>query len=301
MTHFLSVTPESTSAFVRDSNGRMRAVVSMVKYSPTQAYCTVAEVDENLKGKYIGVEETDNPYCLKITNVKDTADDMRLLPIYVQAHHNPKNRLPLEHLIDRLSESILGQVNLELKKNVTVDLLEDENLGVWRDKAAFFVTDRQRLCEIVLGVSDLLRQLHPSKDVKISQLDESHMEKISEYDQSVCGVSRSSFLEHLFKQSTVLIAEREDDSVMEGYLVAKGNRVLALYADSEEIARSLLERYLRSTKIAKVIMCTRQNCWQTVRSPNTPTRRICRRHTRSVPTNVKWDRVYAFNVGMHIV
>ena len=42
----------------------------MIKYSPNQAYCTIAEFDPKIKRKYVCVEQTDNPYCLKISSVQ---------------------------------------------------------------------------------------------------------------------------------------------------------------------------------------------------------------------------------------
>uniref|UniRef100_A0A0N5AW18 Acetyltransf_18 domain-containing protein n=1 Tax=Syphacia muris TaxID=451379 RepID=A0A0N5AW18_9BILA len=299
----LSESPESTSAYLEDSDGNMRALVSMVKYSPTQAYCTIAEQDHTLKGKYICVKETENPCCLKITATKDTPENTRFLPVYVQVHHNPKSRLPLEHLIDQLSKSVLGQLNLDLKKNVTVDLLDDDNLDIWRDKAAFFVTDQQHLCELTAYVPEFLQTLRYDNDdgISITRLNELNKNDVFNYDQKVSGINRVAFLEKLFQQSTIYVAEDEKEGYIEGYLVAKGDRVLALYANTESSAHMLMEKFLNSHSFKKVTICTRQRCWQVERSPGTQLQRIYRRHTRYVPTNINWNKVYALNVGLHIL
>ncbi|VDM37863.1 unnamed protein product [Toxocara canis] len=316
--------PESSSTFLRDSTGCVSAVVSMVHYSPTQAYCVIAEFERSLSGKYITVEETDDRRCLKIGKIKDTPENMHLLPVYVQVHHNPKSRLPLEHLVERLSESVLGQTNLDLKKNVTVDLPEDANFDVWRDKAGFIVTDRQRLRQMTVNVHEFLQTLQPSRKVKVVKLDDSLKEKLLEYDHSVSALNRATFLQYLFENATVLVAQRDEDDAIEGYLVVKRDRILSLYADSIEVAHSLAHNWLRASRFSKVPdekteetnitrillrasknlqvnLCCRHKCWEIEESKSSVVHIIHRRHTRAVPANIKWDRTYAINVGMHII
>ncbi|KHN87016.1 hypothetical protein Tcan_15228, partial [Toxocara canis] len=293
--------PESSSTFLRDSTGCVSAVVSMVHYSPTQAYCVIAEFERSLSGKYITVEETDDRRCLKIGKIKDTPENMHLLPVYVQVHHNPKSRLPLEHLVERLSESVLGQTNLDLKKNVTVDLPEDANFDVWRDKAGFIVTDRQRLRQMTVSVHEFLQTLQPSRKVKVVKLDDSLKEKLLEYDHSVSALNRATFLQYLFENATVLVAQRDEDDTIEGYLVVKRDRILSLYADSIEVAHSLAHNWLRASRFSKVNLCCRHKCWEIEESKSSVVHIIHRRHTRAVPANIKWDRTYAINVGMHII
>uniref|UniRef100_A0A914ZQQ7 Acetyltransf_18 domain-containing protein n=1 Tax=Parascaris univalens TaxID=6257 RepID=A0A914ZQQ7_PARUN len=293
--------PESSSTFLCDSNGSVSALVSMVKYSPTQAYCIIAEFERNLNGKYITVDETDDPRCLKIGKIKDTAENTRLLPVYIQVHHNPKSRLPLEHLMGRLSESVLGQTNLELKKNVTVDLAENADFDAWRDRAGFIVTDRQQLRKVTVSVNEFLKSLQPSRKMKVVKLAESHNEKVLEYDHLVTALNRASFLQYLFINSTVFVTKREDSDAIVGYMVVKQDRILALYADSEVAAHTLVDNWLRGSRLTKVSFCCRHQCWAIEQNPSSVVRTIHRRHTRAVPANIKWDRIYAINVGMHIV
>uniref|UniRef100_A0A9J2P3M2 YitH acetyltransferase (GNAT) domain-containing protein n=1 Tax=Ascaris lumbricoides TaxID=6252 RepID=A0A9J2P3M2_ASCLU len=296
--------PESSSTFLRDSNvdfndairmvltGSVSALVSMVKYSPTQAYCIIAEFERNLNGKYITVDEADDPRCLKIGKIKDTAENTRLLPVYIQVHHNPKISS---------GYSVLGQTNLELKKNVTVDLTENADFDAWRDRAGFIVTDRQQLRKVTVSVNEFLKSLQPSRNVKVVKLAESHNEKLLEYDHLVTALNRANFLQYLFINSTVFVAKREDDDAIVGYMVVKQDRILALYADSEVVAHTLVDNWLRASRLTKVSFCCRHQCWAVEQNPSSVVRTIHRRHTRAVPANIKWDRVYAINVGMHIV
>lgn len=76
--------------------------------------------------------------------------------MYIQVHHNPTERLVIEHLIDNLAEATLGRQNLELKKNVTIDLFDSDSDAYLRDRAGFFVTDRQQFRQLRVQASEAL-------------------------------------------------------------------------------------------------------------------------------------------------
>jgi hypothetical protein len=61
--------------------------------------------------------------------------------MYIQVHYNPEERLPIEHLVDLLTEKTLGNSNLELRKNVTIDLFDSDGDKFIRDNVGFCVTD----------------------------------------------------------------------------------------------------------------------------------------------------------------
>ncbi|VDN60759.1 unnamed protein product [Dracunculus medinensis] len=156
--------PESSTAFIRDLDGCVNAILSMVKYSSTHAYCILAEIKRDIKDKFISIEEdTKNiPGAFTIAKFKETVEDKRLLPIYVQVHHNFKYQLAMEHLVNQLSTSTLGKNNLELKKNITIDLAAEDDFNFWRDQAGFIITDRQQLSELTVKVSSFLSELQQS-------------------------------------------------------------------------------------------------------------------------------------------
>lgn len=76
--------------------------------------------------------------------------------MYIQVHHNAPERLILEHLIDNLAETTLGRQNLELKKNVTIDLFDSDSDAFVRDRAGFFVSDRQQFRELTVQTVEAL-------------------------------------------------------------------------------------------------------------------------------------------------
>ena len=71
------------------------------------------------------------------------------MPMYIQVHWNPAERLVIEHLLDNLAENTLGRKNLELKKNITIDLFDSDGDSFLRDNAGFIVTDRLQLHQVL--------------------------------------------------------------------------------------------------------------------------------------------------------
>ncbi len=86
--------------------------------------------------------------------------DRRLMPIYIQAHTAPRARLAVEHLLDEAGERALGVLNLDLKKNLTIDLWEESSQ--WRDDVGFIVTDRLQFLQLTLPIAKLIPMLQPS-------------------------------------------------------------------------------------------------------------------------------------------
>lgn len=88
------------------------------------------------------------------------------MPTYIQVHHNPYERLVVEHLIDNLAENTLGRYNLELKKNITMDVFDSDGDAFLRDNAGFIVTDRLQLHQITVDARQTLRVLRPNPGKK---------------------------------------------------------------------------------------------------------------------------------------
>lgn len=92
---------------------------------------------------------------------QDKLPDRTFLPMYIQVHHNPNERLVIEHLIDNLAENTLGRHNLDLKKNITIDIFDSDGDAFLRDKAGFIVTDRLQFHQITVDARQTLRVLRP--------------------------------------------------------------------------------------------------------------------------------------------
>ena len=150
--------------------GKIAALGALVKLSQNHGYFIYQHEDPVLSKKGIMIKEGSESGKFEITKIDDELPDLRAQRIYVQVHHNPPQRLMIEHLLDYLSESSLGRNNLELKKNVTIDFFDsDADWGV-RDNAGFIVTDKLQLHQISVDSDELLKVLKPSKGKLLVQV-----------------------------------------------------------------------------------------------------------------------------------
>jgi len=81
-------------------------------------------------------------------------------------------------------------------------------------------------------------------------------------------------------------------------------QIVSLYAATKGIAESLVYHMLHDSSykgIHKVIFSTSIDQWAKVRSLcSYKSRPVYRRHTRAIPVNVKWEQIFALNVGMNL-
>lgn len=316
--------PRTTLAKIEDKQGKLAAIGALVRYSTNQAYFILQHVDSALSKKAVTIYTPDEvtPLNFRIDSIEDALPDRTFMPMYIQVHHNPDHRLVIEHLIDNLAENTLGRQNLELKKNITIDVFDSDGDEYLRDYAGFMVTDRLQLHQITVDAQQMLRVLQPASDVKVEEITEQKgREQLQEYDGTLSAHNRAEFLDFLYSQSKVYMArwtgaasgkENVDQSNSQqpaltsnvaGYICVSraDQRVLCLYAESDGVADALFAHHLKQSRAKNAIFCSSRNHWaklQTLGSFNS--RVIYRRHTRGVPSNVKWDRIFAINVGMNL-
>ncbi|EYC34270.1 hypothetical protein Y032_0001g334 [Ancylostoma ceylanicum] len=283
----------SKSAFIWDENGELVAKQTIVKYTPTHAYCIYSDCSDEVAGKNIRVKEDEDAHHLKLVSIETEKENRRLLPLYVQFHTVPEARPAEAHLVDRLAEHALGRFNLELKKNVTHDSFVESDS--WRDEAGFIVTDRNRFVYVTFKTSALLPTLTPA-GTKITKFSAKDLEAVSDFDTSVCGFTRDEAVEFITSNSTVFVAK--GNGVVDGVIAGKGSRIFALYGETMEIAHALIKHYIIANNLTQVSFFTREDVWE---CEPLSSRRVHRRHTRAVPSSIKWSKVYALNMGFHIV
>lgn len=285
--------PEAVSAVVIDEDGKELAKESIVKYTGTQAYVVLSSLEKKIAGKAIKVSSDHDQ--LKLVSIEEERENRRLLPVAVQFHSVPVERPAEAHLTDRLSEDVLGRFNLELKKNVTIDSFALSD--AWRDEVGFIVSDRNRFELVSFDANTLLGTLTPAEGLKMDAYTAVDLDALSDFDHSVCGFSRDAALEFLTANASVLLAKGNGANV-DGMLAAKGDRVVALYAETMEIAHALLKEHIEKNKLIQVVFFSRADVWECEPASR---RTVYRRHTRSVPSSIKWNKVYALNMGVHIV
>ncbi|CAK5049110.1 unnamed protein product [Meloidogyne enterolobii] len=314
--------PRSTSAKIQDQQGKLVAVAALVRYTNNQAYFILQHLDTSLAEKAVTVSAPDNenPLDMRIDAIFDQHPDRTFMPMFIQVHYNPEERLVLEHLVDQLAERTLGRYNLELRKNMTIDVFDSDRDSFLRDNAGFIIADKLRLQQITINTVEALNKLNLSKEIKVTKVNKEDYELLLEYDATLSTHNRAEFLEFLFAKNRVYAAKLDSKEtekvknvegenefieqkgpILAGYLVASNETVMCIYANDQNIAESLLFKYMEDSKFSFVKMCCTSNQWQNLRSLKTlKTRPIYRRHTRTIPTNLKYDRIFALNVGMNI-
>jgi len=310
--------PGTTLAKVDNADGSLAAIGALIRYSNNQAYFVLQHIDESLSRKAVIVSTPDinEPLNLRIDAVEENLPMRSHLPMYIQVHHNAPERLILEHLIDNLAETTLGRQNLELKKNVTIDLFDSDTDAYIRDRAGFFVSDRQQFRELTFQTSEALPVLKADETVLVQKFQTKEFQDLIDYDNTLSPQTRPDFLEYLSTKCKIYVAKpknakklAEDDEEdkeklnIHGYIVIGGEnaRILALYAQNQQIANTLLNTYIKEAKPKTVTFCAIREHWgHLISLPHTTERQIYRRHTRAVPSNVKWERIFAVNIGMNL-
>lgn len=116
---------------------------------------------------------------------------------------------------------------------------------------------------------------------------------------------RGDFLHWLISSNQAMLACDPKTGGPLGFLIGDGQqgRLFCIYAENMEVADSLFAAWLKRSPCATCQMHVRIDTWHArdFATIADEARRVCRRHTRAVPGNIKWDKVYALNVGLHIL
>ncbi|KAK6033398.1 hypothetical protein OSTOST_00399 [Ostertagia ostertagi] len=118
-----------------------------------QAYCVLGEVDDSYKNHTIWIEEASN-----------SRKESRVYRVKCSGEPIPSSYRPtILHLFDALVESTVGKTNLDLNKNITIDLLikndktKEDVVAQWRDINGFIVSDKHRFEEVQVVGKMVLR------------------------------------------------------------------------------------------------------------------------------------------------
>jgi len=261
--------------------------------------------------------DEDSPLNLRIGTMKNGLPDRSTLPMYVQVHWNSDERLVLEHLVENLAETTLGRRNLELKKNLTIDMFDSDGDTYIRDNAGFIVADRLRFQQITVNSQQLASVLKPDGSVIVELVHGADGRQLAlDYDGVLSPYNRAEFLEFLAGKSKFYTARTKSGRIAAtegehtgpdtlGYMAVSTDvanpRILCLYAENEAIAHALIGQYLKESRATNIVFCSSLDHWSQVESLSSfRSRTIYRRHTRALPANVKWDKIYCVNVGMHL-
>uniref|UniRef100_A0A915BPK1 KIF-binding protein n=1 Tax=Parascaris univalens TaxID=6257 RepID=A0A915BPK1_PARUN len=319
---FVDCTDVSTVTFVEETGSGVKVVAfgAFHTYCSNQAYFVVNESKREYANKFFVVERykeiEQNPsaekarhQCFKITTSFDKDVDYSDLPAYYGAF-GKRDRQPIQtHVFDNLVKMTLGTYDLDVKMNVTLDLydpneLEEEQKNIWRDRTGFVVIDQIRLYEITVRKVDLVKMLkereEETSEVIFEQLTPQTEVHFRDYDSSLSTFSRQDYMDSLLKIKKLkgIVALENDHPI--GYALVLDDRLLQCYADNAKIARRLILescRYSTESMTMFVKKCNDGICDEML-SKVVSSRRIQRFHSRIVPSQVEWAKIFVLNVKM---
>ncbi|KAE9551724.1 hypothetical protein FO519_005057 [Halicephalobus sp. NKZ332] len=291
--------------------------------SVNQAYCSVVTLKKGYERNFVVIERVKNDMgiddpsrhtCYKIAEVREGERNTSSLPQYFNAFA-VQDVYPLHQcVVDKLIDQTIGHANMDMKKNLTVDLYDTHSGrfaelkdNLWRDRDGFVVGDKFRFNEIEISRAALLNLLQKTeKDPSLTfePLTPKTSAAFLEYDSEVGSGDRSEYLEYLFRltgvKGTVVFDSTKRPA---GYIISLGNHILQCYGDSPAIASNVLSRHVSQMIEPNLTMFIRMdNQWisKELSDAANVVRRIRRFHSRIVPTTVKWPKVFSLNVGTHL-
>uniref|UniRef100_A0A0K0D6K8 Acetyltransf_18 domain-containing protein n=1 Tax=Angiostrongylus cantonensis TaxID=6313 RepID=A0A0K0D6K8_ANGCA len=172
--------------------------------------------------------------------------DYKASTLFETVFADHKGRSAFVHLIDVLSHCSVGRTNMDLSKNMTIDLLNvdsiahQEVVAQWRDVAGFIVSDKHRLEEVLVYRSNLLSLSDPASTIVIVSITKGNLVSVLDYDADLSIYDRSEHVTALIQTPGITGMLALDEGQPCGYALLCKNRVLLLYANNEEIFKQLL-------------------------------------------------------------
>ncbi|CAJ0609325.1 unnamed protein product [Cylicocyclus nassatus] len=306
---------ESTAVIVTivDQNDRAVACGAVSMYSAKQAYCVLGEVADDYRNCTIWIEEVpsekkESRVYRIIRSVPHIVD--RTAPTIFEtvfADHN--GRPTLLHLVDALVESSVGKFNLDLNKNLTIDLFEgkqknsEEFVAQWRDITGFVVSDKFRLEEVLIDRSYLTNLKQAESTVTIEKIDKENLLPVLDYDGEISIYDRTEHVTALLRTPGINGNVALRDGQPCGYALSCKNRVLLCYAENEEVFKQLISTLAEDMKYSQCKMFVRNgtsDVTQKIIEAAKERKAVTRLHTRTNIHGIKWNFIYCTNVGLHI-
>ncbi|KAK6060413.1 hypothetical protein COOONC_01927 [Cooperia oncophora] len=219
------------------------------------------------------------------------------------------NRPTILHLFDALVENTLGKTNLDLNKNITVDILmnndktKEEAIAQWRDINGFVVCDKHRFEEVLVNRSYLLSLADEAAEMVTEPINETDLLPVLDYDAETSIYDRTEHVTALVHTPGVVGKVALRAGVVCGYALACKNRILACYADDEESFKQLISSVAENIDGNECKMFLRfesHDVTQRIIENASERKEVMRLHTRTNLNGIKWSQIYCSNNGLHI-
>ncbi|XGW32944.1 hypothetical protein V3C99_017450 [Haemonchus contortus] len=298
---------------ILDENERVVACGAISPYSLKQAYCVLGEVDDAFRNHTIWIEEGPNSkkesrvYTI-IKSVPYIID--RTAPtLFETVFADHEGRPTILHLFDALVEGTVGKTNLDLNKNVTIDLLinnekrKEEIVEQWRDISGFVVSDKHRFEEVQVKRSFLLSFADEAMGVTTEPIEKENLLPILDYDAEASIYDRTEHVTALVHTPGVVGKMALRGGQVCGYALVCKNRILLCYADDEDSFKALVSSVAENIEADECKMFLRfesHEATQRIIENATERKEVTRLHTRTNINGIKWSLIYCSNVGLHI-
>ncbi|GMR62978.1 hypothetical protein PMAYCL1PPCAC_33173, partial [Pristionchus mayeri] len=306
-----------TTATVVDRDGETPVAFGiMSKCNSKQAYCMVGKVADSYARHSVivvkiqeGEEEDRKNAVFKIVEATPGAVDKSLMRPYNAVFGEEDKKFLQVTLADSLIEQTVGTFNMDMEKNITIDIVgaETENMDIWRDRTGFVVADNHRFAQLTVPKTRLLDVF--SSDASkcsstISTINKDNIGDVLDFDETVTMYNRSAYLNYLLgnEQITGFVASYGAGSVA-GYALASKDRILALYAESSETASKLITSiasHSASDEITFFANLGVNTFIDGLRETASKIELVTRLHTRTRNVQVKWNKVMIANIGLSI-
>ncbi|GMT05970.1 hypothetical protein PENTCL1PPCAC_28144, partial [Pristionchus entomophagus] len=305
-----------STATVVDRDGQTPVAFGiMSKCNSKQAYCMIGKVADKYARHSVAVERCEeveqdkkNAIFKIIESTPGPVDKSLMRPYHAVFDEDDKKFLQVT-LADSLIEQTVGTFNMDMEKNITVDVVgaEGANLDIWRDRTGFVVTDSNRFAQITVSKNTLIDTFSTegSKCTStVSTINKENMGDVLDFDETVTMYNRSAYLNYLLgnAQVTGFVASYGAGSTA-GYALASKDRILAVYAESTETASKLITAiasHSQSDVITFFANLGVNSLVDGLKEKASSFEMVTRLHTRTRNVQVKWSKVTVANIGLSI-
>ncbi|CAD6185170.1 unnamed protein product [Caenorhabditis auriculariae] len=308
---FLKNTSAQTATILDEQGNNPIAFGSFIQCNGKQAYCMLGEVANEYKDDSICVKEVESDGKLnslyQVTK-REPMPDYSGETLFEQVFANRDNKPVHLHLLDSLIEASIGAQEMDVCKNLTVDIVTNDektkaNLASWRDTVGFVVSDRYLYEGITVNRFELLALAKDDSQVNIEDLNAEKTFPILDYDAELTIFDRADYLTALLQTAEVKGKVAMSNGLVNGYVLTLRDRILQCYGEDEETTNALLAAAAADMANPEVSMYVRLGSSDTIDqlAQNATSRvQITRLHSRTIVSNVKWNKVACMNVGLHL-
>lgn len=304
---------DAVTVAIVDVNDTVIACGVVTVYSLKQAYCVLAVIAEDYRNHTIWIEEIPREKkelsVYRITRSVPHIIDYKAPTLFETVFGDHKGRSAFVHLIDALVHCSVGRTNMDLSKNMTIDLLNfddtahDEVIAQWRDVAGFIVSDKHRFEEVLVDRSYLMSLGDATSSIITVDITKKNQLLVLDYDAEVSIYDRSEHVTALIQTPGITGKLALNEGQPCGYALLCKNRILLSYANNEETFKQLLSEIVKDTTGSQCRMFVRlgaHSVTEKIIEKSVERKEATRLHTRINVNGIKWELVYCSNIGLHI-